>query len=102
MLVHSGAASARARNATEYAKRRARRIPFLISLMPEVTFAREHHRQSSLLGGRDDIRVAHRAPRLNHPAPAGVSQDLQTVAKGEERAPGPHPARRRPLPPHTL
>ena len=52
--------------------------------MAEVTEAGEHHRDILLVGGGDDLRVAHRAAGLDHRRGARLGQHVETVAEGEE------------------
>ena len=52
--------------------------------MPEVTHAREHHRDAVLVGGGDDFLVAHAAAGLDHGTGPRVGQRLDAVAKREE------------------
>ncbi len=47
--------------------------------------AGEHHRDAALVGGGDHFVVAHAAARLDHGDGAVVGDDVEAVAKREER-----------------
>ena len=51
----------------------------------KMAHARKHHRQPALVGGRDHFRVAHAAAGLDHRGRAVVGNDVEAVAKWEER-----------------
>ena len=53
--------------------------------VPEVADPREQHRHTRRLGGRDHVRVAHRAARLHERRDAGVRARQQAVWEWEER-----------------
>ena len=50
--------------------------------------AREHHRHAVLVGGGDDLRVAHRAAGLHDGGRAGRGHGVEAVAEREERVRG--------------
>ena len=53
--------------------------------MPEVPGAGEHHREAGLVGGLDDLVVAHRAAGLDHRRRASLGCRQQPVREREER-----------------
>src|SRR5687768_11259622 len=53
--------------------------------MPEVSHPGEHHRDATLVGGRDDLGVLHAAAGLDHRRGARRSKRVQAVAEREER-----------------
>ena len=53
-------------------------------LMPEMAHAREDHGKAGVVGGGDDLVVAHRAAGLDHGSRADFRDHLQTVGKGKE------------------
>ena len=52
--------------------------------MPEVPAPREHHGEPGLVGGADDLVVAHRAAGLDHRRRAGLGRRQEPVGEGEE------------------
>src|SRR5690606_4359340 len=56
--------------------------------MPEMAHAGEHHRDAALVGGGDDLVVAHRAARLDDGRRADVGDDVEAVAERKERVGG--------------
>src|SRR5690606_29787583 len=56
-----------------------------VSLVAEVPDAREHHRDTVLVRGADDFRVADRPARLDDGANAELDRDVEAVAEREER-----------------
>jgi hypothetical protein len=56
--------------------------------MAEVPHAGEHHRHAALVGGGDDLLVAHRAAGLDHAGRACVDHHVQAVAEREEGVAG--------------
>src|SRR6266436_4456464 len=59
-----------------------------LSLVPKMAHAGEHHRHAMLIGGRDDLRIALAAARLDHGADAIAGGHVEVVAKGQERIRG--------------
>src|ERR1051326_2196452 len=57
----------------------------LVTLMPEGPPPREPHRPLALIRRRDDLGGAHGAAGLDPRAHAGVGEDVEAVAEGEER-----------------
>ena len=49
-----------------------------------MPFAREHHREPSLVGGGNHFRVAHRSTGLDNGGRAGVGYGIEPVAEREE------------------
>jgi hypothetical protein len=56
--------------------------------VPEVPHPREHHRHATLVGGGDDLFVAHAAARLDHASGAGIDNDIEAITEREERVRG--------------
>jgi hypothetical protein len=56
--------------------------------MPEVPHPGEHHRDAALVGGGDDLVVAHRAAGLDDAGGAFVDDHVQAVAEREEGVAG--------------
>src|SRR6266850_1370440 len=63
---------------------------FMTPLVPEVPHAGEYHGHSVLIGGRDDLRIALAAARLNHGADAVSGGHVEVVAERKERIRGHH------------
>src|SRR2546430_7514123 len=59
-----------------------------LSLVPEVAYAGEHHGHTMLIGGRDELRIALAAARLDHGADAVAGGHVEVVAKRQERVRG--------------
>src|SRR2546421_3517571 len=57
-------------------------------LVPEVAYAGEHHGHAMLIGGRDELRIALAAARLDHGADAVAGGHVEVVAKRQERIRG--------------
>ena len=55
------------------------------NLMPEMPDAGEDHRDIMLIGGGDDVRVFHRAARLDGRSGSGLRCGDESVWEGEER-----------------
>ena len=60
----------------------------MTALVAEMTDAGEHHRDAALVGGGDDLVVAHAAAGLDHGDGAIVGDDVEAVAKRKERVRG--------------
>jgi hypothetical protein len=56
--------------------------------VPEVAHAREHHGHAALVGGGDDLVVAHRAAGLGHAGGTCVHHHVKAVAEREEGVAG--------------
>src|SRR3712207_7897041 len=54
-------------------------------LVPEVAHAREHHGDAALVGGRDDLCVAHAAAGLDHGRRAGLRERVHAVDRKSTR-----------------
>src|SRR2546430_14916368 len=63
-----------------------------LSLVPEVAYAGEHHGHAMLIGGRDELRIALAAARLDHGVDTVAGGPVEVVAKRQVRIPGPDPA----------
>src|SRR6266850_5196536 len=63
---------------------------FMTPLVPEVPHAGEYHGHTVLIGGRDDLRIALAAARLNHGADAVSGGHVEVVAERKERIRGHH------------
>src|SRR4029077_161641 len=59
-----------------------------LSLVAEMAHAGEHHGHAMLIGGRDELRIALAAPRLEHGADAIPGGHVEVVAKRQERIRG--------------
>src|ERR1035437_4914919 len=63
-----------------------------VSSVPEVAFATGHdHRDTGLVGRRDDLSVTNGASRLHHCRHARFGQHLEAVGEGEEGITGRRP-----------
>src|ERR1019366_3955845 len=63
--------------------------------MPEMPVAGENHRNAPLVGGGEHFLIAQAAAGLDHRNRAGVGDDIEPVAKREERVRGDHRAGKR-------
>src|SRR5439155_18109052 len=54
-------------------------------LVQEVAHSGEHHRQTQAVRRRNDVRVAHRAARLDHRGRPGLRRFLHAIGKRKER-----------------
>src|SRR5881394_1194927 len=57
-------------------------------LVPEVAYAGEHHGHAMLIGGRDELRIALAAARLDHGVDTVAGGHVEVVAKRQERIRG--------------
>src|SRR5438552_3419193 len=64
------------------------RFESIFSLMPEVPHAGKNHGKPGIVGGPDDLIVAHRAPRLNNRRRACFGGRYEAVGKWKKRIRG--------------